>query len=336
MDEENRELLDNNLAGDLETESIVNSDTDTEVETIAETETESSSETEAEIPALISGEAAAGEVTEVDTDIESSTEIDTETDADVEPEAETDTEPVAEIESDTDTDTDTEADTEADTESDTEVESDTEAETDAEAVAETDTDMDTESETDTDTDTDMGMDIGTDVDMGTDLGGDSFDGSLFETIDLTDMGDQTVRFTVDRDASFENEVGFYEVNEDGSVVDPLTGESIAIGEAGYADAALANSIDLALSTPNGVTTEFTTELAGGTQYGTFIVAEGTIDQLLDSDSTNDRPIYFGSASANPENFDHIITLDENTFGYEDFFSGGDNDFNDMVVSYEFI
>ena len=99
---------------------------------------------------------------------------------------------------------------------------------------------------------------------------------------------------------------------------------------------LFRSIDLALSTPNGVTTEFTTELAGGTQYGTFIVAEGTIDQLLDSDSSNDRPIYFGSASANPENFDHIITLDENTFGYEDFFSGGDNDFNDMVVSYEFI
>ena len=170
-----------------------------------------------------------------------------------------------------------------------------------------------------------------DSDVSEDGSGDS----ALETIDLTDMNDQSVLFTVDRDAGFENTVGFYEVNADGGVVDPVSGETIAIGDEGYADAAIANSLDFSLSSPTGQTTEVTTDLSGGTQYATFIVADGTVEQLLDSDSGNDPAIYFGSASANPDNFDYVTSLGENTLGYEDS-PGGDSDFNDLVVSYEFV
>ena len=83
--------------------------------------------------------------------------------------------------------------------------------------------------------------------------GDTEVGSNFETIDLTEMGDRTVEFTVSREAAYDNTIGFYEVNGDGSVVDPETGDAIALGEAGYQDAALANSLDFTLTTGNGET-----------------------------------------------------------------------------------
>ena len=224
---------------------------------------------------------------------------------------------------------------------------------------------DTDTDTDTDVDTDTGVDIETstdtdtdtaefDSDSETDLGeadailnaietGDSnIDASeanpdsLLETIDLTDLGDQSIQFTVNRDAGFENSVGFYEVTEDGSVVDSLSGEEIAIGEAGYEDAAIANSLDFSLSSPTGQPTVFTEDLAGGAQYATYIIADGTIDQLLDADSGNDPAIHFGAASANPENFDYVRSLGDNTFGYEDLSGGGDADFNDLTVDFEFM
>ena len=187
--------------------------------------------------------------------------------------------------------------------------------------------------------TDTGMDSVTQTDAGDSTSDMSEDGSgdpLLETIDLTDLGDQSVQFTVDRDAGFENTVGFYEVTEDGSVVDPVSGESIAIGEAGYTDAAIANALDFSLSSPTGQTTEFTEDLAGGTQYASFIIADGTIEQLQDSDTSNDPVLYFGAASLNSDGVDHINRLGENTLGYEDLAAGGDADYNDLVVSYEFL
>ena len=287
-------------------------------------------DTEAEADA----EADTGMDTEAEADAETDAGMDTEAEADAETDAGMDTEAEVDAGMDTEAEADAETDAGMDTEAEADAETDADMDIEAEADAETDADMSTEAEADAETDADMGIE--TDAGMGADIGDDSFGDSVFETIDLTDSGDQTVQFTVDRDASFENEVGFYEVNENGSVTDPISGEEIAIGETGYADAALANSLDLVLSTPNGQTTEFTTELSGGTQYGTFIVAEGTVEQLLDSDSNNDPAIYFGSASANSDNFDHVVSLGENTFGYEDFANGGDADFNDLVVSYEFV
>ena len=171
--------------------------------------------------------------------------------------------------------------------------------------------------------------------------GDDPAGANFATIDLTDSADRTVEFTVSRDAAFDNTIGFYEVNGDGSVQDPVSGQTIAIGKEGYQDAALANSLDFTLSTGDGDST-FTTDLAGGTQYGTFIIANGGLDELLDEDSSNDPPIYF-DAAGNASGFDRIRTSGSNTFEYEDLTYGTDGvlndgtpDYNDMVVEYSFV
>ena len=165
----------------------------------------------------------------------------------------------------------------------------------------------------------------------------------FATIDLTNSADQTVEFTVSREAGFDDTIGFYEVNEDGSVQDPIGGQTIAIAEAGYQDAALANSLDFTLSTGNGETSTFTSNLAGGKQYGTFLIADGGLDELLDSDFSNDPAIYFDTAEANASGFDYIRTAGSNTFEYEDLtngtngvFNDGTPDYNDMVVEYDFI
>ena len=173
--------------------------------------------------------------------------------------------------------------------------------------------------------------------------GDDPAGANFATINLTDSADQTVEFTVSRDAGFDNTVGFYEVNKDGSVQDSISGQTIAIGKEGYQDAALANSLDFSLSTGDGETSTFTTDLAGGKQYGTFIIANGRLDELLDSDSSNDPPVYFDTPEANASGFDHIRTSGSNTFEYEDLtygtdgvFNDGTPDYNDMVVEYDFV
>ena len=166
----------------------------------------------------------------------------------------------------------------------------------------------------------------------------------FATIDLANSADQTVESIVSRDTGFDNTVGFYEVNEDGSVQDPISGQTVAVGEEGYQDAALANSLDFTLSTGNGETSTFTTDLAGGTQYGTFLIADGGLDELLDSDSSNDPAVYFDLSAANPSGFDHIRTaLGSNVFEYEDLPNGmnsqyndGTPDYNDMIVEYDFI
>ncbi|HEY9599504.1 MAG TPA: DUF4114 domain-containing protein [Cyanophyceae cyanobacterium] len=40
--------------------------------------------------------------------------------------------------------------------------------------------------------------------------------------------------------------------------------------------------------------------------------------------------YFAYLGANPDGVDHIRLLGDNTFGFEDLYGGGDQDFNDMV------
>ena len=151
-----------------------------------------------------------------------------------------------------------------------------------------------------------------------------------DTIDLSDVAEGEVvsaTFSVEREAGFDNTVDFYEVNLDGSVVDPVSGAIIAPGEAGYTDAALANRVGLELKTDNGVTSEFLAELEGGKQYAPLIAIDSAIEPL-----TDDLTVYFTYSEANPDSFDHVRNTEANIFEFEDFASGGDADFNDMVVN----
>jgi hypothetical protein len=155
-------------------------------------------------------------------------------------------------------------------------------------------------------------------------------------IDLSDLSqDVGVTFTISREADFNNTVGFYTVNADGSVFDRVSGDNINPGETGYLQAAIANRLDIAMTTADDTSTEFSTELAGGAIYAPFIVVNDSIDKLTDSDTTNDPIVYVPFTTANGEGFNHILNLGNNTLGFEDLPSGGDLDYNDFRIAVDF-
>ncbi len=157
-------------------------------------------------------------------------------------------------------------------------------------------------------------------------------------IDLTAVDAPTVTATINvtREAVYNNTVGFYAVEDDqGSVMDALTGELLQPGDVGYMQAALAQRIDLNLVVTNGGSTTYTAEWATGKLFSSFIVANGTIESLLDDSTSNDPTIFFSNIGANKDGKEHVRLLGQNTFGYEDMVGGGDRDFNDMIVSLKF-
>ena len=156
-------------------------------------------------------------------------------------------------------------------------------------------------------------------------------------IDLTDMDTQSINFSITRDASLDSTVGFYQVSDtNGDVVDPVSGETIAVGEAGYTEVAIANRLDVSLTAPNSGSADFMSELTGDSIYAPFIVVNGTVAQIEDGDSSNDPAVYFSYLGANFDSSEHIRSLGNNALGFEDLPNGGDMDFNDLVVEFEFV
>jgi hypothetical protein len=135
------------------------------------------------------------------------------------------------------------------------------------------------------------------------------------------------------EAKFDNSVGFYVVqNEQGTVLDPLSGQAINPGDSGYAEAALRQRVpglDLYRNTQS-----LLTPMNGGVLLAPYIIGDGTVDQFL-AENPGNLPgeglyAYFAYQGANPDQADHVRMLGNNQFGFEDRWAGGDNDFNDMV------
>ena len=156
---------------------------------------------------------------------------------------------------------------------------------------------------------------------------------MVDILNLNNQQNQAVEVTVEREAGFNNTVDFYEVEADGSVLDPASGEAIALGEPGYAEAAIANRLGLDLTTENGETTEYTVDFEEGTRYAPVIAVDSDFQAFEDDDPSNDPVVYFSDAAANDDQFDHVNALDENQFSFEDLPNGGDEDFNDIVVTF---
>lgn len=151
------------------------------------------------------------------------------------------------------------------------------------------------------------------------------DGTTVESIDLTGFtGQATINYTISREADFDNEVYFYEVDNINGTVD-----GIAVGEAGYMQAALDNIISPEFSTSDDNTETASAQFDAGSVVVPLIIADGTLAEAL----SGDADIYFPYLGANTDNgnFDHIRLLDENTFGFEDLPNGGDQDFNDIEI-----
>jgi hypothetical protein len=138
-----------------------------------------------------------------------------------------------------------------------------------------------------------------------------------EVINLLEPEDLTVNLSAEVNAANENVGGFYQaIDIKGTVVDPVSGAEISLDDEGYVDAAIANSI---AEIADGEAT--TLDLEGDFVYVPYLLANG--EQFFSS-----------FAEVNPEGFDNVQSLSENTFGFEDAISGGDLDFDDFVLTVE--
>ncbi|AFY54531.1 Calx-beta domain-containing protein [Rivularia sp. PCC 7116] len=153
---------------------------------------------------------------------------------------------------------------------------------------------------------------------------------LQEKIEVLDLREitttQTATFTVNREAQFNNTIGFYQViNEDGGIDTNGDGTAdILVGDAGYAQAAVQNRLaSIDLSVENQSTGEFTGELTAGAIVVPFLIVNGNPEEF--------EEIFFPFIGANSDGADHVMMIGDNAFGFEDLAGGGDRDFNDVIV-----
>jgi hypothetical protein len=141
-------------------------------------------------------------------------------------------------------------------------------------------------------------------------------------------------FVVNREAGYNNVVGFYKIIDlVGSIIDPVTGANLKPGDPGYTQTALRYRVaGMDLQVANQSTASGSSLMQAGSIFAPFIVANGSPEQLLDSNPSNDVPVYFPFLAANSDGIDHIRLLADNTFGFEDLLGGGDLDYNDMIIA----
>jgi len=168
------------------------------------------------------------------------------------------------------------------------------------------------------------------------LGANLQDQQQGEVLDLSSVDpSKTVQanFVVNREAAFNNFVGFYKISDSqGTIIDPLTGISLKPGDTGYTESAIRNRVaGIDLQAANQSTATINGVFQGGSIFAPFIVVNGSPDQLLDNNKSNDPAVYFAYLGANSDGVDHIRLLGNNTFGFEDLPNGGDFDYNDIII-----
>jgi hypothetical protein len=78
-------------------------------------------------------------------------------------------------------------------------------------------------------------------------------------------------------------------------------------------------------------------------YAPFMIANGTPEQWLQENPNNWSILgkekivaYFPYIEANPDGFEHVVLLENNTFGFEDNLAfKADRDYNDAIVQVGF-
>ncbi|GAA6618931.1 DUF4394 domain-containing protein [Scytonema sp. NUACC26] len=154
-----------------------------------------------------------------------------------------------------------------------------------------------------------------------------------EVLDFSSLtGQVNTSFTVNREAAFDNFVGFYRVVDQNGGID-TNGDGIADilpGDTGYAQAAVSNRVTgIDLSVGNQQTATVSGQFAGGSIFAPFLIANGSVNQVLSGQKLDE--VYFAYLGANSDRVDRIRLLGDNTFGFEDLPGGGDKDFNDVIV-----
>ncbi|MBE8987765.1 DUF4114 domain-containing protein [Nostoc sp. LEGE 12450] len=156
-----------------------------------------------------------------------------------------------------------------------------------------------------------------------------------ELIDLRGVRQQVkADFVVNREAAFNNSIGFYQVTDENGGID-TNGDGkadILTGQTGYSEAAVRGRVaGIDLTVNNQGTATYTGTFQPGSIFAPFIIANSRPDALIDNNPNNDPVVYFPFLGANIDKVDHIRLLGNNIFGFEDVANGGDKDFNDVIV-----
>ena len=142
----------------------------------------------------------------------------------------------------------------------------------------------------------------------------------------------TVTLTIQsRLCKYRNEMGLYPISD-------ATGRvgQTKPGSSDYLRAALEQAGRAVIFRNNQpVGTIVTVSLPAGSQYGLYLVANGTTDQGLARNNRRPPFTYFSVQSANPDRFNHLRHIRNNVFAWEDFRGGGDRDFNDLIFKVSF-
>ncbi len=128
-----------------------------------------------------------------------------------------------------------------------------------------------------------------------------------------------------READFDHVTGFYTVLDGDGTVVALDGSRLKPGDAGYAAAALRTDNLFApltnLKVADDQVTEINFEIKGGKQLAPFSKVNGET--------------FFAFDDANNDGINHFRSLGKNQFGLEDLYGGGDYDYDDLVMAFDF-
>jgi len=132
-----------------------------------------------------------------------------------------------------------------------------------------------------------------------------------------------------REASYDSTIGFYKLERtDGAVRDSLTNSLVLPGEVGYAAAALriTNLFSGFGSLATANRTNKTADLAAFNDAGLL----APFARVANTGET-----YFSFAAANSDGLSHFRVLGSGVLGLEDIKGGGDRDFDDLIVAFNF-
>ena len=163
-----------------------------------------------------------------------------------------------------------------------------------------------------------------------------------EIIDLNMLAEgETITADIDvwSESAYHNRVGLYRLQDgQGTVIDPVTGETLTPEQSGYLAAAIRQRVFEFDRNGGG-----NIELEKG-YYAPYIIVDGTAEQWLSSNTNNfyvgDTFAYVPFIDADNTiqvNYDRITLLGDNVFGFEDqLIADSDYDYNDMTMAVNFI
>jgi RHS repeat-associated protein len=149
--------------------------------------------------------------------------------------------------------------------------------------------------------------------------------NIFDLTSVVNTTTVQTSFEVKREASFNNHIGFYKIED--AVGSILVGTAlIKPGEAGYRQAIVQGRIaGIDLIGTNGQTVASNGSFQGGALYAPFLIVNSS------SNNADFSNIFTAYSLGNADKVEHVRLLGDNTFGFEDLFGGGDRDYNDVII-----